>query len=208
MSLTDSLDDFRADIVQANGFISMAYEQDVNDDYLYDSIKQEFIVSSAFLRMFIAWEKFIQDAFAKYLIGEISTQGTPVDTFVTPIDLSHANSILIGTNRYVDWANHEIVLRLAKLYLKDGEPIASNIASVSSVLADLKTIRNAAAHISTSTQTLLDSLASRILGRQMSNMTVSSVVMVLHPEDTNRTVLQYYQDVLDVVAENVAANRT
>ena len=207
MSLTDSLNDFRADVTQANGFISLAYEQDDHGEDIYDLDKQEFIVSTAFLKMFIAWEKFIQDVFVKYLMGEGSTQGTRVKTFVTPTDPGHANEILTGTKRYVDWANHDVVRRLAKLYFKDGEPIASNIASISRDLTDLRTIRNAAAHISTSTQIPLDSLASRILGKKVSSMTVAGVVMDLHPNYTNNTVLQYYQAVLDVVAENVAANR-
>ncbi|MDD2661562.1 MAG: hypothetical protein PHY54_18075 [Methylococcales bacterium] len=119
----------------------------------------------------------------------------------------HALKLLIGTQKHVDWANHEIVRRLAQLYLKDGNPIVSNIDSISSELADLRTIRNAAAHISSTTQKQIDALASRISGKNVVNTSVARLVMSLHPKDTSKTVLQFYQNILDIGAENIAANR-
>lgn len=194
-------------ITQINTFISIAYEQDDKGNYLYDDIKQEFIITSAFLRMFIYWETFIEDAFSKYLIGKNSTLGTTVECYMTPDSQGHALKLLIGTQKHVDWANHEIVRRLAQLYLKDGNPIVSNIDSISSELADLRTIRNAAAHISSTTQKQIDALASRISGKNVVNTSVARLVMSLHPKDTSKTVLQFYQNILDIGAENIAANR-
>lgn len=208
MSLADSLTIFRQGILQTNDFISMAYKQDENGIDIFDDFKKDFFISSSFLKMFICWESFIEDSFAKYLIGEVSIDGTWVNRHVSPIDKQHAIKILIGTQKYVDWANHEIVKRLAVLYLADGEPIASNLNAISSELADLKTIRNAAAHLSSTTQQQLDSLASRVMTRTMTNTTVAKFIMQLHPSDATKTVLQYYQNILDIAAENIAANRT
>jgi hypothetical protein len=207
MSLADSLNNFRAGIIQTNTFISIAYEQDANSNYLYDDIKKEFIITSAFLRMFIYWESFIEDAFSKYLIGKSSTLGTMVECYMTPDDQGHALKLLIGTQKHVDWANHEIVRKLAQLYLKEGNPIVSNINSISGELTDLKTIRNAAAHMSSTTQKQVDALASRISGKNVVNTSVAHLVMNLHPKDKSKTVLQFYQNILDIVAENIAANR-
>ena len=108
----------------------------------------------------------------------------------------------------MDWANHEIVRRLAKLYLENGEPLASNIASISSELSDLKTVRNAAAHLSSTTRHQLDALSSRVLSRNITNTDVATFMMQLHPSDSTKTVLQYYQNLLDIAAESIAANRT
>jgi hypothetical protein len=206
MSLADSLNDFRVGIAKTNEFISMAYKQDDSGNDLYDDDQKEFVVTAAYLKMFLHWEAFVEDVFSKYLTGEPSTEGTVVAKHVVPVDKNHAKKILIGTQKYVDWANHEIVRRIAMLYLKDGNPIASNIDSISSELADLKTIRNAAAHISSSTQSQLDALATRILGKQIVKATVAGFAMTLHPADASKTVLQYYQNILDIVAENIAAN--
>lgn len=208
MSLADTLAEFRAGIAQINSLISMAYEQNSDGEDIFDAGKKDFVVSSAFLRMFIYWESFLEDSFSKYLTGEISTDGTWATRFVTPNDREHALKILIGTQKYVDWANNEIVRRLANLYLENGDPLASNLASISRELSDLKTVRNAAAHLSSTTQHQLDALSARVLGRTISNTDVATFMMHLHPLDTSKTVLQYYQNLLDIAAENVAANRT
>lgn len=208
MSLVDTLDNFRLGIAQVNNFISMAFEQDHAGDELFDDTKKDFLISSSFLKMFIFWESFIEEAFSKYLTGEVSTDNTEVSCFVSPIDRQHALKILIGTQKYVDWANHEIVRRLAHLYLENGDPLGSNISAISSELADLKTIRNAAAHLSSTTRTQLDALATRVLSKPVHNTTVADFVMHIHPSDETKTVLQYYQNILDIAAENIAANRT
>ncbi len=82
------------------------------------------------------------------------------------------------------------------------------MATISSELSDLKTVRNAAAHLSSTTQHQLDGLSTRVLGRAISNTDVASFMMQLHPLDSTKTVLQYYQNLLDITAENIAANRT
>jgi hypothetical protein len=208
MSLADSLLEFRAGIAQTNNLISMAYEQDSNGNDIFDSTKKDFVISSAFLKMFIFWESFLEDSFSKYLTGESSTDGTGVTCYVSPNDREHALKILIGTQKYVDWANQEIVRRLAKLFMENGDPLASNIASISGELSDLKTIRNAAAHLSSTTRHQLDALSTRVLGRNITNTDVATFMMQLHPLDSTKTVLQYYQNLLDIAAENIAANRT
>jgi hypothetical protein len=42
----------------------------------------------------------------------------------------------------------------------------------------------------------------------MTNTDVATFMMQLHPLDSTKTVLQYYQNLLDIAAENIAANRT
>ncbi|QLC73837.1 hypothetical protein LPB260_24325 [Pseudomonas sp. LPB0260] len=207
MSLADTLSEFRRGIALTNSFVSMAYERDQNGNDLFDDVKKDFVISSSFLKMFIYWESFLEDSFAKYLAGELSTAGTPAPGIVTPADKQHAIKILVGTQKYVDWANHEIVRRLAGIYLVDGNPLLTNLSSIASELSDLRTIRNAAAHLSSSTQAQLDALSTRILGRTQRSTTVSGLVMQLHPGDASKTVLQYYQDMLDICADNIAANR-
>ena len=143
MTLQDSLNSLRQGISESNNFISIAFEVDSNGNELFDEPKRDFVISSSFLKVFIYWEQFLEDVFAKYLCGEPAINGTNVVKFLNLSDRDHVLSVLIGTQKYVDWANHEIVRRLAKLYLQDGEPLNSNISAIASELADLKTIRNA-----------------------------------------------------------------
>lgn len=207
MSLADSLHDFRQGVDKVNSYISIAYEKNSLGSDLFDLDKQEFIITSAFLKFFILWESFLESAFSKYLIGENPINSNAITCHASPLDQEHALKMLLGTQKYVDWANHEIVKRLAQLYLSGGEPLSSNIASISRELADLKTIRNAAAHLSSTTQTSLDALATRVMGRAFVNTTVARFVMQFHPVDSTRTVFQYYQNILDIAAENIASNQ-
>ncbi len=208
MPLSNSIAEFRSGVSQINAIIQKACDSDSSGNDIFDDSQKEFIISSAFLKMFIYWESFVEESFASYLIGEVSTNGTAVTTHVTPADKDHALKMLIGTQKYVDWANHEIVRRLANLYLENGEPFSSNISSIARDLSDLKTVRNAAAHLSSTTQHQLDALASRVLGHTVSNATVANFILRLHPDDATKTILQKYQELLDLAAENIAGNVT
>lgn len=202
MTIASSLEKFRSGIKDINSFISMAYPPGEQ----LEKEKIAFIVESSFLKMFICWEEFLESVFALYLIGEKSTDGKKIECHVNPIDIDHAHAILIGSQTYFDWANSEMVQKLAKIFLKDGEPLHSNLSSISTDLKDLKTIRNAAAHISRSTQTKLNAAASRITRKTVTSITVTDLVMTMHPDKAykDKTIFQYYQNILDITAENIA----
>ncbi len=208
MPLNQVLSDYRSGINQVNSLISFAYQQNANQDYVHSNSIQEFITTSAFLRMFIHWEAFLENAFVEYMVGELSITGRPVQCYVSPADREHVHRILIGTQRYVDWANHDIVIKLADLFFLGGEPLKSNLSAVRMDLIDLRTIRNAAAHLSSTTQPKLDALASRKLSRPVSRVSVSDLIMALDPNSpsgTTSTFLQSYQLLLDITAENICS---
>jgi len=160
------------------------------------------------LKMFIYWEGFLESAFIQYLTGANSTNGSIVNRHANPLDEKHAHSLLIGTQKYVDWANHEIVKRLANLYLVNGEPLNTSLASLATILSELKVIRNSAAHVSSSTKTQLTGVANRVLNKNLPSITVTEFIMEMHPADSTKTVLQYYQNMLDIAAENISGNIT
>lgn len=206
--MNDNLSEFRSGISKVNNYIAIAYKTADDGSDICTSDEKEFIISSSFLKMFIYWEGFLEKAFIIYLTGGTSTSGDTLTKYVNPLDEAHAHKMIIGTQKYVDWANHEIVRRLSSLYFENGSPIQSILASIATNLSDLKNIRNAAAHISTTTQTKLDGIASRTLGTSISNTTVDQFIMQPHPEDSSITILQYYQNILDIAAENIAGNQT
>ncbi len=131
-----------------------------------------------------------------------------VTKYANPIDTEHAHKILIGTQKYVDWANNEIVNKIASIYFEEGEPFKTALNSISTDLSDLRVIRNASAHISSTTQNKLDAVASRVLSSSVTGISVSDFVTKISKEDISKTVLQMYQLKLDITAENIAHNRT
>lgn len=208
MSFSEILTRYRDETSRVNSYIDLAFQQDARGDFLRSEDEIEFLVTSAFLKQFLAWEQFLESSFIAYMTGLNGLDGTCPLRYVEPVDEGHANKILIGTQRYVDWANHEIVKRIASLYFERGEPYNTAINSVSRELSDCKIIRNASAHNSSTTQTAFEAVVSRVLSDDTTNMSISKFLTAISPEDTSNTVMQQFQLKLDITAENIAWNRT
>lgn len=208
MALIDSLNDFRNSIVQAKSFIAIAFMMDTAGNYLLVPTQRDFIADSAFMKIFIAWESFLESATIRYMLGEQSISGTPVTRYVQPLDQAHAHKMLIGTQKYVDWANPEIVRKLCNIFFDPlSNPFNTFISSINSDLIDLKTIRNAAAHLSSTTSAQLNSVAGRILRRVVLNTTVSQLIFSIVPASPARqTVLDMFLSKLDIAASGIANN--
>lgn len=205
MPLIDSLNTFRASIVEANRFISLAFQQDAGGVYILPQNQRDFITDSAYLRIFIAWESFLESSFIQYMLGEPSILGNLVVRYVQPIDEQHAHRLLIGTQKYVDWSNPDIVKRLCNLYFSPGNPFDTFISSVMTDLLDLRTVRNAAAHLTSTTRQQLDSVGTRRLKRPCVNLKVSDYVFAVNPDSAaGDTILTTYLGQLDVSAEGIA----
>ena len=206
MPLIDVLQNYRNSIVTCNNNLNIAFSTDIGNNFIYNQGQRDFIIESAYLKMFISWEHFVENAFLEYLLGEPSINGTIIRRFANPIDKGHAVKLVIGTQKYVDWANPEIIRRLSRIFFVGGNPIDNIIGSIQSDFFDLKTIRNSAAHISSTTNRELDALATRKLQRQCINYTVSQLILSFDPTATvnNQTLLSSYTTLLDVAAENIA----
>ncbi|CAM3747912.1 hypothetical protein MUGA111182_07030 [Mucilaginibacter galii] len=206
MSLQVSLDSFRASITLIRTYVSIAFQTDpATGHYILTSDQREFITDSAFLKVFIAWESFLESAFNKYMLGIASINGIVIARHASPRDEVHANDMLIGTQKYVDWTRGDVVVALSRIYFDPGNPFEVNINSLTSDLQDLKTVRNSAAHMSSTTSIKLDALATRLLGTRVIGATVSSVIFAVDPTSTtSSTFFDVYLSKLDVAAEAIA----
>ena len=202
MTTADCLQHYRDSVIEAESFISEAHIKDASGNYIHPERYRNFVMSSAVVRFSIAWESFLENIYCAFLLGEQDTQGRAVSCCVSATSIEHAHKLLIGTNKYFDWTNPELVVQLSSLYLNPDNPIKTAINSTKSDLFDLKTIRNAAAHISATTQQKLDSVASRLYGHQVVNSKVADVIS--HVRTDGKTQWMYFKDLLDVAAENVA----
>lgn len=205
MSLIDSLTTFRNSVAEANSFISFAFQQDSNGSYVQPQNQREFIVDSAYMKIFISWQLFLENSFIQYMLGERSILGNKITCYVHPLDEKHANELLRGNQKYFDWSNTLYIKRLYKLYFGPNNPFEIFISSMESDLKDLNTIRNAAAHLPSTTQTQLDSLGSRKLKRPCNNVKVYDILLAFDPDSTaNETILTTYLNKLDICAEGIA----
>jgi hypothetical protein len=131
--------------------------------------------------------------------------GNAITRYVQPLDEQHAIKLLIGTQKYVDWSNPEIIKKLSNLHFAPGNPFDTFVSSMMADLFDLKTIRNAAAHLDSTTRRQLDSLGTRKLKRLCNNLKVSELIFAVDPDSAaNETILTTYLNKLDVCAEGIA----
>jgi len=154
--------------------------------------------------MFIYWEEFLEKSFLSYLNSETSLQTPLPIIYISPPDAEHAGKMLIGTQKYVDWANHEIVKRLACLYIENGAPYQAALDSISIELSDLKNIRNRAAHSSSTTERAFYAVQRRVLNKPNSSLNISNFLMHVHPNTSDKNILEYYQDTLSAAAHIIA----
>ncbi|MBL5926624.1 hypothetical protein [Enterobacter asburiae] len=201
MSLSNCLSTLQDGFAFVNRAITLA---NTNFTSAADEDVKSFIIESSFLKMFIFWEEFLESSFLCYLNSETSLAVQLPVIYVSPIDSEHAGKMLIGTQKYVDWANHEIVKKLASIYMENGTPYKTALDSISIDLSDLKNIRNRSAHCSSTTERAFLAVQRRVLAKSNSNLKISDFLMHTHPAHTDKNVLEYYQDKLSVVAHNIS----
>lgn len=205
MALQYNLSRYKATVAECMGYIDFAHDKNSDDSYIIESSLREFISESAFLKIFIAWETFLESCFVDYLMGLPSVKNKRPAKWANPVDRDHAQQLLVGTQNYVDWANPEITRRLSKIYFHEGYVFQSQLATINKELLDLKTIRNSAAHLSSSTSSKLDGLSARILNKPCIEYTAYMLLFAVDPlSTTNDTILNNYLFKLDYSAEIIA----
>jgi hypothetical protein len=162
MPLLNRLTEFRASITDAQSLIAAAHRTDAAGVPLWSPTDTRTITQAAFLKIFIAWETFLEWSLIDYMLGEPSALGNVLTRYAAPADESHAGRILVGTQKYADYSNPEIVRRLAKLFFSNGDPYETTISGIQTPLFDLKTMRNAAAHLSSLKHDLCSPRCSRV----------------------------------------------
>jgi hypothetical protein len=204
VGLHQNLNDYRKSVAECQQFITYAHNRYASGGYKVQASLRKFISESSFLKLFIAWEKFLEASFIDYLMNEQSIQGNRPAKFANPIDREHAHKLLIGTQKYVDWSNPEITRRLSAIYFHQGYVFNTQLGAIQTDLFDLKTIRNSAAHLSSTTSSQLDGLSSRLLGTPCNGFTAYDLLFSIDPATPSQTVLDRYITVLDVTAEIIA----
>lgn len=196
MPQTRLLAELEAAFVFAGDIIVDAHATNASGSLVKPRNVRSFMTEAAVLKIFIAWERYLEQSFLEYLMGSPSTTGASLACYLRAPSLDHAKRVLVGTQRYVDWSNPEVVVHLADLYFSGGVPYHVALSSIQGDLFDLRSIRNAAAHLSTTTSQQLDQLALRKLGRASTGASVYDLVTSYDPKTSGKTILQTYIDIL------------
>jgi hypothetical protein len=203
--LAQVLLDFNGSVAQCDSLIANAHRTDGVGTFLFPTVDRQQITVAAFLNLFIAWETFLESSLSEFMIGSATTNGTVPVKYVSPIDAEAARQFVIGVRPYFDYANDEYMRKVVQMFFEHGYPFEPHLSAIVSELRDLRTMRNASAHISSTTQTALESLALRILGQPQAGITLYQLLTMSDPRSTTGdTVFLAYKNRLVVTAELIS----
>lgn len=205
MSLADSLAEFRASVSQCDSLIAHAHQTDANGAALLPVLDRRQITVASFLNLFVAWETFIESALTKLMSGQLTISGTPPRRYVSPPSVEAASKLVIGVQRYFDYGNHDNVRKMVQMFFDQGYPFEPHLGSIAADLSDLRTMRNASAHITSTTRPAFQALAQRVFSTPRSDIDLYSFLTAIHPQSaTGNTVFAEYREKLLIVAQLVA----
>lgn len=165
--------------------------------------RRDSIVELAFLRCFLAWERFLEDSFILYLLGKTPPRGRKPTRFALPPDTRTAQELVAGSRKYATWDEPQTMTR-AKLYFRGGRPYAGAIEPRQHLLRDARTIRNAIAHDSQSARRRFEELVRSKLGTLPSGTTVGRFLCTDEPGHVpQRAFFELYVHGMKVVAREI-----
>lgn len=203
--MTQILADFQASLAQCDSLIANAHQTSPAGSLLLPAIDRQQITVAGFLNLFIAWESFLEASLAEFMIGGLTISGRVPVRYVAPRTAKDAQAIVIGVMRYFDYANHVNFRKIIRLYFDAGYPYEPHLSGLASDLDDLKVMRNASAHVTSTTQNALEALALRIFARPRPGITLYEILTAVDPRSpTSETVFLANKNKLLVAAELVA----
>jgi hypothetical protein len=206
LPLSAILGDFRAEVTQCESLIANAHKVDAAGVPFMTPDDQRQVTIAAFLNLFIAWETFLEASIIDVMRGQPCVNGAIPVRFVSPPHDEAARAMITHTLRYFDFGNHDNIRKVVAMYFENGYPYEPHLSSILADLADLKTVRNACAHITSNTQRGLENLALRILGQPAPGIDVHRLLTMVDPRPPSNggTVFVTYKNKLLVTAELIS----
>lgn len=205
MPVVAALGDFQGAVAQCDSLIANAHRSDAAGVEIFPESDRRQITVAAFLNLYIAWETFLETTTTALLSGAPTIGGGAPVKFAAPATRDAAHKMVIGINRYFDWGNHVNFRKMSEIYFDGGAPFQPHINAIQATLDDMRTMRHASAHISSTTQSALESLALRLLAQPSPGIDVYDLLTAIDPNSTaGATIYQTNRDALLATAGLIA----
>ena len=135
----------------------------------------------AFLRVFLAWEVFVEQSFLLYVMGAAPLKGRRVHRFVFPPSRNVAEEWLTDGRDYATWSSAAAVGQRAQRYFREGRPFTGVLRRNQNFLDETRFIRNAIAHRSGDAQDKFEAMVRNKLGALPPNATAGSFLAATVP---------------------------
>jgi hypothetical protein len=156
------------------------------------------------LRAFLAFETFLEEAFALYSLGKTAPKGRTPQRFTFPPTRSIADEWIIPEGRqYASWDALHVSNR-AERYFRNGYPFSSILRAHQNALSEVKKIRNAIAHDSTSAQEKFKGVVRSKLGILPPGTNVGNFLVRPIPHSAPpQTFLEWYVEKLELIVQRI-----
>ena len=171
------------------------------------AINEERIIELAFLKIYAAWESYLENIFIRYMTGAKSLSGIQPVRYVIPPSIDKARYIYSGTiDGRVSWSGEQ-VRQKSVIYFKDGEPFTTAINSIKRYLDQMVVVRNSIAHSSSTSYNKFKELAKKELPtipfKKIS--TPGKFLLSSGPNIPSLNIyFEFYSDMLKIAVEDIA----
>lgn len=105
------------------------------------------VFETAFLRVMLGWESFLEDIFLHYLCGRTGINGASFTTLVTPRSIDAARDVIVGDQEYVEWSTRDTIKKRTEKWLGTSTVFLAGLDRVPD-LKQMHRVRNRIAHSS------------------------------------------------------------
>jgi len=143
---------------------------------------QNMLIELAFLKCFLAWERFLEESFILYLMGKKSPRRFAPKRFIEPPTREYAIQLVLPEGRqYANWDDPETVQSRAQRFFIKGGPYKSVLSANAYLFKELRVIRNAMVHHSSSSQGKFQGLVRQKIGALPLKMNVGTFLSTTQP---------------------------
>lgn len=164
------------------------------------------LVEYIIVQLFSKWERFLENIFIAYMLGEKSINDSNVKRYVSPVDREHAYKLIQSVNQYPEWSDVEKILINARNFFENGGPFEI-LKTMKAELNALKKIRNSIAHISYRARKDFENLVQGKVGYLPSGITPAKF-LIDHKVGKKRSdptycehYIEYLKDTAAIIAE-------
>lgn len=165
--------------------------------------RRDSMVELAFLRVFLAWESFLEETFILFVLGNTPTGRRVPIRFVNPPNRPVARELVADGRPYAKWTADEVRRRSTRFF-RGGWPFEPALKASQQALQDLNTVRNAVAHDSEDSWEKFKKLVRRDLKTLPSGLTVGKYLDTVRPGTTPATsFMDHYLATIVLVADAI-----
>lgn len=175
--------------------------------------QQERLSEMAFVIMFTAWERFLEDAFESLVVDAPATAFRKRQR-VMVADVETAHDLIRGDRPFAEWADPSRVKERAKKFFRDGEPFESALSAIHDELNKIRIIRNRCIHLSQHSDRRYQKMVRQVFGsgkrippgRLLLDSPPSSLSSAVNAQNYG-TVFQLYGAILATAASQIVPEK-